>query len=141
MCSSDLYFGGVWPLPMLESIYFEGNAPAAGAQALVLQPYEWGPTVYHRAGTTGWREEFAGRPVVLWDPRVAFDATFGIKDGRFGCTLTGTPDLVVVVEAAPDPAGPAWTVLATLTLAGGQAEFSDPAPADGPARVYRFRSP
>jgi hypothetical protein len=135
------YFGGDWPPPLVESLHFEGNAPTAGMQALVLQPSEWGPKVYHRAGTTGWREEFAGRPVVLWDPRVAFDAAFGIRDGRFGCTLNGTPGLVIVVETAPDPASPAWTVLATLTLTDGRAEFSDPAAADAPARLYRFRSP
>lgn len=125
----------------LASIYFEGNRPAAGPQALVNQPFEHGPTVYYRAGTTGWLEEFAGRPTALWDPQVAFEAAFGVKEGKMGFTLTGAPGLVIVVEASMTLTSPIWAVLGTLTLTGGRAEFQDPAGADGVARFYRFRSP
>lgn len=126
----------------LASIYFEGNRPTAGPQALVLRPYDEGPIVYYRAGTTGWQEEFAGRPTVLWEPRVAAgDEGPGVREGQFRFKVTGSPGISVVVEAADNLQNPAWTALGTFTLTDGAAQFADPDWQQHPGRFYRFRSP
>ncbi|MBE7504171.1 MAG: leucine-rich repeat domain-containing protein [Verrucomicrobiales bacterium] len=144
------YYEGERP-SAIASIYFEGDAPAIsgilGQFPFPLEedeePDEWdfGPTVYFRAGTTGWGARFGGRPTRLWDPRVAFDASFGVKEGRLGFTLAGAPGLVIVVETTTDLNHPVWTFVTTLTLTDGQAVFHDPDPAGGLVRLYRFRSP
>lgn len=118
------YYEGDRP-SAIASIYFEGDAPAIsgilGQFPFPLEedeePDEWdfGPTVYFRAGTTGWGARFGGRPTRLWDPRVAFDAGFGVKEGRLGFTLTGARGLVVVVETSTDLNHPVWTFVTTLT--------------------------
>ena len=48
--------------PALAGVHFAGNAPEAHAEAFL----ESTPTVYYRAGTTGWGATLAGRPTALW---------------------------------------------------------------------------
>ena len=85
---------------------------------------------------------FGGRPAVLWNPQVlASDASFGVRAGQFGFTITGTSGLVIVVEASADLANPIWTPVGTNTLTGGSSSFSDPQSVNHPARFYRIRSP
>jgi hypothetical protein len=49
--------------------------------------------------------------------------------------------MTVVVEACTNLANPTWYPLATNTLSGGSAYFSDPQWTDYPTRFYRLRSP
>ena len=65
----------------------------------------------------------------------------GVRNNQFGFTITGTTNLVVVVEASPNLANPAWIPLATNTPINGSAYFSDPQWANYPARFYRLRWP
>jgi len=135
------YYNGDVPRG-LERIYFEGNRPTATGYSLVSRPFERGPTVYYRAGTTGWGETFAGRPTVRWDARVESEsATFGLKEGKLGFKILGTPGLVLVVEACADLANPVWTAVGTHTLADGTSLFADAQVATLPARFYRLRAP
>ena len=46
----------------LESVYFDGDAPAAGLNAFENTP----ATVYYREGSSGWDETFGGRPTALF---------------------------------------------------------------------------
>ena len=83
--------------------------------------------VYYLPETTGWDSMFGGRPAVLWNPQVlTSDASFGVRAGQFGFTITGTSGLVIVVEASADLANPVWTPVGTNTLTGGSSYFSDP---------------
>ena len=99
-------------------------------------------TVYYLPGTTGWGSTFGGRPTVLWNPQVQTgDASFGVRTNRFGFTITGTSNLVIVVEACTNLANPIWSPVGTNTLTGGSSYFSDPQWTNYPARFYRLRSP
>jgi hypothetical protein len=123
----------------LTGVYFQGNAPNVGESVFGGAT---NTTVYYLPGTTGWGTTFAGRPAVLWNPLVATgDASFGVRTNRFGLTITGTSNLVIVVEAATNLSNPAWIPVGTNTLTGGSSYFSDPQWTNHPARFYRLRSP
>jgi hypothetical protein len=79
---------------------------------------------------------------VLWTPQVqTTDASFGVRTNQFGFTITWASGMTVVVEACTNLANPTWYPLATNTLTGGSAYFSDPQWTSYPARFYRLRSP
>jgi hypothetical protein len=101
-------------------------------------------TVYYLPGTTGWgwASTFGGLPTVLWNPQVQTDAvSFGVRTNRFGFTITGTSNLVIVVEAGTSLEYPKWFPVGTNTLTDGLSYFSDPRWTNIPARFYRLRSP
>lgn len=122
----------------LKGIYFRGDAPPLSAMTFV----ESEATLYYLPGAAGWESTVTGRPVVLWNPKaIVDDALFGAQNGRFGFTITGTADLIVVVEASANLATPVWTAVGTNVLAGGSSYFTDPEPASGLSRFFRMRSP
>jgi hypothetical protein len=125
--------------PSITAVYFQGNAPSFGESVF---EGDTNATVYYLPGTTGWGTTIAGRPAVLWNPLVSSsDASFGVRTNRFGFTITGANNLVVVVEASPKLADPVWTPVGTHTLIDGSSYFSDPQWTNYPARFYRLRSP
>jgi len=135
----------------LNSIYFEGNAPSMGASVfgggndgLSYQ------TPYYLPGTTGWvafDAESGAYPAVLWNPQVQMnDGNFGVGTNGFGFNITGTSNLVVVVEACTDLANLVWSPVSTNMLdtfigTNGISYFSDPQWTNYPSRFYRIRSP
>jgi hypothetical protein len=99
-------------------------------------------TVYYLLGTTGWGPTLGGRPTVLWNPQVpTSDASFGVRTNGFGFTITGSSNLVIVVEVCVNLAHPIWSPVGTNTLTGGSSYFSDPKWTNYPGRFYRLRSP
>ena len=68
-------------------------------------------------------------------------ATFGVRTNWFGFTITGTSNLVVVVQACTNLANPIWSPVGTNTLTGGSSYFSDSQWANYRTRFYRLRSP
>jgi hypothetical protein len=99
-------------------------------------------TVYYLPGTTGWDAPLAGHPPVLWNPQVQTSgASFGVLTNAFGFTITGSSNLVIVVEGCTNLANPAWSVVGTNTLTGGSSYFSDPQWMNYPRRFYRLSSP
>ena len=123
----------------LHSIYFSGNAPAADTTDFQSAG---SAVAYYLPGTTGWAEFTAitGVPTVPWNPQ-AQTSSFGVQSNRFGFNITGGTNLVVVVEACTNLANPVWQPVATNTLTGGSAAFSDPQSANFSRRYYRFVSP
>jgi hypothetical protein len=125
----------------LEAAYFRGNVPGYDA---TLFSGDDGVTVYYLPGTTNW-ENFAqatGLPTVLWNPQAQTgDGSFGVRNHQFGFNITGTADLVIIVEACTNLANPVWTPVATNTLTSGSSYFSDPQWTSFSSRYYRFRSP
>jgi hypothetical protein len=98
--------------------------------------------VYYLPGTTGWGQFFEDHPTALWNPQVqTSNASFGARTNQFGFTITGTSNIVVVVEASTDLTRPTWIPLATNTLTSGSAYFSDRQWTNYPARFYRLRWP
>ena len=120
--------------PNLKSIYFKGTPP------LVNEPPSRTATFYYLPGRTGWGSTWFGRPVLLWNPEIQTGGpSFGIGANGFGFTVTGTSNLVVVVEAATDLAHPDWAPVVTHTITGGSATFTEPQWTNHPARFYRVR--
>lgn len=122
----------------LARIYFKGNAPSTNSYVFHMGTN----TVYYLPGTTGWSSVFAGRPAVLWNPQARTDdAVFGVQTNRFGFTITGTPNIPIVVDVCADLAGAAWQPVLAGSLTNGAVYFSDSGWTNYPARFYRIRSP
>ena len=71
---------------------------------------------------------------------------FGVQMDRFGFNITGSSNLVLVVEACTNLTSPVWTQLSTNTLntfvgTNGTSYFSDPQWTNSARRFYRLRSP
>jgi hypothetical protein len=124
----------------LTGVYFGGNAPVVGEGAFG-QDNE--ATVYYLPGTTGWADfSTNGLPVVLWNPVIqSGGASFGVRTNHFGFNITGTANLVVVVEACSNLSTPVWAPLQTVTLTNGLFHFSDPQWTNYPARFYGLGFP
>jgi hypothetical protein len=125
----------------LTGVFFQGNAPSLGGSYVFSGDNN--ATVYYFPGTAGWGRTFGGRRAVLWNPE---PQNVVIQTNRFGFTITGSSNLVIVVEACTNPANPLWSPVATNTLktfigTNGTSYFSDPQWANYPARLYRIRSP
>jgi len=125
----------------LTAVYFLGNTPSLDSNVFAGDS---NVTVYYLAGTTGGREISAtsGSSVVLGNPLIqTADGGFGVQNNQFGFNITGTSNIVVVVEACANLANPVWVPVATNTLTGGTNYFSDPQWKNYPRRFYRLRSP
>ena len=121
----------------LTGVYFQGNAPNLGSSVF---DRDNNATVYYLPGTTGWGTMFGGRPT--WNPQVQTGgANFGVRTNRFGFTVTGNSNLVIVVEACTNLANHTWSPVGTNTLTGGSSYFSDPRWTNYTRRFYRLRSP
>ncbi len=65
----------------------------------------------------------------------------GVRTSQFGFDITGTSNLVVVVEVCTNLVNPFWLPLVTNTLIDGTFIFGDSQWTNYPARFYRLRSP
>jgi len=125
----------------VEGFYFVGNAPNVTYYAFAGDN---GATLYYLPGTTGWDviSVDTSLPTALWTPQVqSSGASFGVKTNQFGFNIIWASGMTVVVEASTNLANSAWRPLATNTLSGGSAYFSDPAWTNYPSRFYRLRWP
>jgi hypothetical protein len=68
-----------------------------------------------------------------------FTPAFVVRTSRFGFTITGSSNLLIVVEATGDLVNPSWSPAGTNTLAGGSSYFSDPEWTNYPVRLCRLR--
>ena len=134
----------------LTTVYFRGNAPSCDTlvfgwytppSGLHPNPYTWHPaTIYYLPGTTGWSTNFAFLPTMLWDAH-AQPGSFGFYSNQFGFNITGSSNLVVVIEASTSLANPTWYPLQTNTLTGSTLYFTDPQWTNYPGRFYRVTWP
>lgn len=123
----------------LESLYFKGDAHVLGTSVFARAN---AATVYYMPSTKGWTNVWGGRPAVLWNPQAQpNDGNFGPKSKGFGFTITGSSNLVIIIEAATNLANPVWVPVSTLTLTNGFSFFNDALWTNYPARFYRFRAP
>lgn len=123
----------------LKSVYFTGNAPIADDSVF---DYDNAATAYYLPGTKGWSSIFAGRPALLWNPLTQTDDVgFGVNSNQFGFTISGTPNIPVVVESSPNLSAPVWTQLQTVTLTNGLFHFNEPIQPNSLGRFYRLNFP
>jgi hypothetical protein len=129
----------------LKTVCFQGDAPGAGTDSSVFSGDP--ATGYYLSGKTGWGSWFDGLPMVLWNPQAQTGGTmFGVRTNRFGFNITGSSNLVIVVEACTNLANADWLPVSTNTLntfigTNGTSYFSDSQWTNYPGRFYRLRSP
>jgi hypothetical protein len=128
----------------LTGVYFKGNPPACDIYNFLNANQA---VVYYLPGTTGWNTTYGSRPTVLWNPQAqAGDGSFGVLTNQFDFNITGSSNLVIVVEGCTDFNNPTWTPISTNKLntfigTNGTSYFSDPQWANYSGRFYRLRSP
>jgi hypothetical protein len=128
----------------LKGFYFKGNPPSLG---FAVFNGVTNAKVYYLPRTIGWGTMFGGFPTVLWNPQAQTgDGSFGVLTNQFGFNITGSSNLVIVVEACTNLASPVWTPVGINTLntfigTNGSSYFNDPQWTNYPARYYRLRSP
>ena len=121
----------------------KGDAPMLGGTNVFADDDHL--TVYNLPGTTGWDRTFGGRPLVLWNPRPEkIGLGVGVHTNQFGFNLTGSSNLVLVVEGSTNLMN--WSPVSTNTLntfggTNGTSYFSDSQWTNYPGRFYRLRSP
>jgi hypothetical protein len=118
----------------LRGVYFKGNAPSLGASVF---NFSTNVTVYYLPGMTGWGTTLGGRPAVCWNPQAK---NLGVVSNQFGFTVTGSINLVILIEACANLADPVWIPVSTNTLTGGTSSFTDSQWTNYPSRFYRFRA-
>jgi hypothetical protein len=119
----------------LASAYFMGNVPAFGNSAFQLDDRL---IIYRLSSATGWGTSVQGRPVVTFSP-ITFPswAQINLISGQW--VISGTPGLVVIVQATDSLASPAWATMQTITLQGESVIFTDSERSAHPVRFYRLK--
>jgi BspA type Leucine rich repeat region (6 copies) len=138
----------------LTGVYFQGNSPTPtndmsvfGKSGIFFTVFDTNAITYYLPGATGWGAIFDGIPVVLWNPQAqTSDGSFGVLTNQFGFNITGSSNLVIVVEACTNLANPIWSPVSTNTLntfigTNGISYFSDPQWTNYPCRFYGFSWP
>jgi len=132
----------------LHQAYFLGDAPivngGAGSADTSVFEGESG-IVYYASDTSGWEATFGGWPTAAGSyqckPQIlGSGGGLGMRNNQFQFTISWAANTIVVVEACTDLANPVWCPMATNTLNGGSACFSDPQCMNYPVRYYRIRS-
>ncbi|HVM46770.1 MAG TPA: leucine-rich repeat domain-containing protein [Candidatus Acidoferrum sp.] len=126
----------------LTALYFQGNAPALGANVFFGDPLA---IAYYQPNTTGWGTTYGGIPARLFGSSplriVTDDGNFGVRTNRFGFDILWVSNETVVVEARTNPAHGTWVPLKTNTFTSNTLYFSDATWTSYPNRVYRVRTP
>ena len=132
----------------LTSVLFVGNAPSAVWNSFYAysgySPDNPKLTAYCLPGTTGWSVFSATTdiPAVLWNPSIeSTNSTFGMQDHQFGFSITGTPNIPIVVETCTNLTSAAWTPLQSCTLTNGSIFFADSAWTNYSCRFYSIGFP
>jgi len=134
---TNIGFGAFAGCTSLTNVYFKGNAPTADSSLFDGDSYT---TVYYLPGTTGWPTASLGVAEVLWNPQIQ-TASLGVRTNQLGFNVTGTSNLVIVIEATTSLSNPTWLPLQTNTLNGNPLYFTDPQWTNYPSRFYRVTWP
>lgn len=121
----------------LESVFFSGDAPSFYEPSSTFA--NTAATIYFAPGREGWGSVvFADHALAQWNAVVQSGPAFGFTDGLFGFTITGGPNMPLVVKACTNLASGIWEPIAsTATDSSGAYEFSDATSTDKPACFYR----
>ena len=128
---------GTWAFqecPSLESIYFEGDMPEHGSTLFEGTS----ATIYYIEGTADWKDTFAGLPTVKQFLPIMIEDFEMVAEGvRF--TITGAPNIDVVIEAAGDPGSGNWMEIFRCRLIEGACSYTDTREGLFRIRFYRVR--
>jgi len=139
----SLGFDAFYNCALLSKIFCSGNTPSLYNDVDNIEfGYNKNLAIYYLPGALGWSNTLGGWPAILWNPQAQTgDAFFGVRTNRFGFNITGSSNLVLVVEASTNLVNPVWQALGTYTLSNAPVYFSDAQWTNYPGRYYRFRSP
>jgi hypothetical protein len=118
----------------LANVYFTGDAPIAGVDVFA----DTDATVYYLPDSIGWGSTYAGRPAVLWNPKIAAIASSG---GVPSFTIAGTPNIPIAVETCTNLIQPQWLRLQATNLTAGSLDFTMPDATNRPVGFYRIVAP
>jgi hypothetical protein len=105
----------------LRGAYFEGNRPQIGTDAFINADQV---TLYYPVNAAGWTSTVAGKPAMIWNPSIITnDVNFGVQNGQFSFTITGTAGVTVVVEKSYDLNSSIWMPMETNVLNGAAITF------------------
>lgn len=127
----------------LNTVYFQGNAPAHGSDPFG-SPSDGRrlPVIYYLPGTTGWMFNYAGRRIEPWTlpyPVILGNGTLGMRDTRLGFRISWTTGHPAVIESSASLGADSWQPISTNSLAGGFGDFEDQQTSNQPSRFYRLR--
>jgi hypothetical protein len=129
----------------LSGVYFQGDAPSASSTVFDDVSYFDNVTIYYLPGTRNWTTNFCGFSTALWflpNPLIlSGQASPGVQSNQFVFTISWATNASVVVDSCTNLINPNWLPMATNTLTGGCAYFSDPQWTNYPNRYYRLRWP
>jgi hypothetical protein len=123
----------------LKSVYFQGNAPSPSTDYLVFSG-DNNITIYYLPGTEGWGSTLGGWRTVLWNAQVQ-PSSLAVRNNQLGFNITGTSNLVIVIEATTSLSNPTWLPLQSNTLNGNPLYFTDRQWTKYPSRFYRVTWP
>ena len=129
----------------LISVIINGPIPTADKSVLAYSTTNILYTnniVYYIPGNVGTNYNFAGYQALPWNPLIQTQpGGFGIEGNQFGFNITGTSNLIVLVQGNTSLAGSGWQPLATLNLTNGSAYFSEPVNATPSSSFFRLSTP
>jgi hypothetical protein len=138
---ADVGSGAFSQCGSLERVYFAGDAPAPTIPEWSVFFWSENATVYYLPGTDGWEPFYAERPTLCWNPVVG-EVTPPSPSDPFCCTVAGTTNIPVRIEATTDLAAGDWTPLLTTNLPSASILFfEDPDTSAHPTRFYRVAAP
>lgn len=120
----------------LQRIYFAGNAPLIEGNTFSS---DIDTTLYYLPETSGWETTYDDRPTtVLWNP--TFSAINRNADG-FACTVTGTTDIPIALEACSDLLSNSWITVLSTNLTEGILNIHTADATNYPTHFYRIVGP
>jgi hypothetical protein len=136
---SGIGVGAFYSCTDLTNVFFLGNAPTTAPTAFLLDS---NLRIYYVPGTSGWDSFLGGPSPVLWNPMIEIGgAEFGVHNDLFGFNITGTSNIVAVVEACTNLANAVWLPVQTITLTNGSFYFKDAEWTNYSGRFYRLSLP
>jgi hypothetical protein len=129
----------------LAGIYYQGNAPALGAN--VFQGYLGPlPTVnYYLPGTVGWGTTYGSQTTAPWllpYPLILTQGpTLGVGEGGFGFLVSWATNASVVLQVCTNFSNPTWASIQTNSLTNGSTYFADASWNKSAAGIYRIWHP
>lgn len=129
-------FGGC---SSLSGIYCHGDAPTLISNSAFSGVTNG--TVYYNPKTSGWGPTYGDLPTVAWNPEIQTEEeSFGVKSNGFSFNISGTNNMLVVVEASTNLANGAWTPIKTNSISN-MVNFNDTKWTNHTHRFYRLSMP
>jgi hypothetical protein len=96
----------------LTGVYFEGNMIPPPSSIFL---HSTQATVYYLPDTIGWGNSYGGQPAMLWNPLIQNP---GIRNDSFSFDITGTNNMLVVIQVSTNLGSDIWFSVQTCSVDG-----------------------